>query len=899
MIKNVSITITYFALDTSTGGGKTGDASNHTIKLVKDGTAATASNSPTEIDSTNAPGYYKLVLTQAETNFNTIAVTGKSSTSGIVIIGLLLVTDQSILPAGTTPGASGGFIVAGTGTNQFAPVSGGVDLQTIKGQAVTCAAGVTVGAFVGNATAALAVDASGRIDVGKILGTASAGAAGYVGLDWGHITGATTVVDFTNTTIKNLDGNTVQTGDSYARLGAPAGASVSADVAAINAKTTNLPAAPADESLVIAATTAIYNRIGAPAGASLSADVAAIQSDTTSLLAGVKVTDISAAGLAKFFTVDSTKTFGDAIAGSVVYEIASNASGGGSSYDPTIEGGTAQAGTSTTITLDSGASATDNLYVGTVLRIMSGTGAGQIRVIINYVGSTKLATVNRAFSPTPDNTSVYKVLAQAGVNTNANLNVTVANYETGMSPASQVLASPTQKVYTDPSGFVKVSGSTYNTLDQLAVHGDTAWVTTNLYLHSGTAQGGTSSTITLAAGASSDSNSYVGAIIGLYSTGTGTGQSARITAYDGASKIATIYGTWGTTPDNTSLYKIWAAAPGVVQVGTGEGQFNLSGGYVFVGGYAPGQDPATVVLDASASAFTAPGTIGGLIAAAASAGDPWVTDIPASYPVGTAGFIVGNILNELATMMVFSSIDGWQFTADALANSPTSSGPSAAAIWAYATRTLTALDPVTLAASQPNYAPAKAGDKMDLVDAPNATGLAAIAAGVWNALTTVASVNGSFGKYILQQLAILFPGAPIELMNPVDTDGLATITQGTAYLAANGRALVFAVPTTLAVLSSLDAVSLGLTRNSGINGGVPSALFPGIVVNPGDPDNQGVSFDLTAAETATLASDTQVPNGFTHGQYAYSYIILANLVDCTDLGEGQLSVRANAARCSS
>jgi hypothetical protein len=35
------------------------------------------------------------------------------------------------------------------------------------------------------------------------------------------------------------------TGDAYARLGAPAGASVSADIAAVNAKTTNLPASPA------------------------------------------------------------------------------------------------------------------------------------------------------------------------------------------------------------------------------------------------------------------------------------------------------------------------------------------------------------------------------------------------------------------------------------------------------------------------------------------------------------------------------------------------------------------------------------------------------------------------------------------------------------------------------
>ena len=43
-----------------------------------------------------------------------------------------------------------------------------------------------------------------------------------------------------------------------------------------------------------------------------------------------------------------------------------------------------------------------------------------------------------------------------------------------------------------------------------------------------------------------------------------------------------------------------------------------------------------------------------------------------------------------------------------------------------------ATDPVTLAASQPNYTPAVAGDEMDLVNAPNATALAAIVAAMEN-----------------------------------------------------------------------------------------------------------------------------------------------------------------------
>ena len=71
--------------------------------------------------------------------------------------------------------------------------------------------------------------------------------------------------------------------------------------------------------------------------------------------------------------------------------------------------GTAQAGTSTTITLDSGASATDNIYGGQVVAIVGGTGAGEEQPIIGYVGSTKVATVPHAWATTPDNTSVFEV----------------------------------------------------------------------------------------------------------------------------------------------------------------------------------------------------------------------------------------------------------------------------------------------------------------------------------------------------------------------------------------------------------------------------------------------------------------------------------------------------------
>lgn len=70
--------------------------------------------------------------------------------------------------------------------------------------------------------------------------TLDVSAGGEAGLDWANIGSKTTTHDFTNTTVNivtTLTGHTVQTGDSFARLGAPAGASVSADIAAMKVDT--------------------------------------------------------------------------------------------------------------------------------------------------------------------------------------------------------------------------------------------------------------------------------------------------------------------------------------------------------------------------------------------------------------------------------------------------------------------------------------------------------------------------------------------------------------------------------------------------------------------------------------------------------------------------------------
>jgi hypothetical protein len=71
--------------------------------------------------------------------------------------------------------------------------------------------------------------------------------------------------------------------------------------------------------------------------------------------------------------------------------------------------GIAAAATSSTITLASalGANSIPNF---SLIRIIQGTGVGQSRVISGYVDSTKVITVFRAWTTTPDTTSVYSIL---------------------------------------------------------------------------------------------------------------------------------------------------------------------------------------------------------------------------------------------------------------------------------------------------------------------------------------------------------------------------------------------------------------------------------------------------------------------------------------------------------
>lgn len=88
---------------------------------------------------------------------------------------------------------------------------------------------------------------------------------------------------------------------------------------------------------------------------------------------------------------------------------------------PVLRTGTAQAGAGTTITLDAGAPAIDDYYNGCYVNITNNSPAnalGQARLITDYVGSTKVATVAAAWGTNPSSASTFEILQAPGVSVN-------------------------------------------------------------------------------------------------------------------------------------------------------------------------------------------------------------------------------------------------------------------------------------------------------------------------------------------------------------------------------------------------------------------------------------------------------------------------------------------------
>lgn len=101
MLKNTaSQKLTVFAFDYSTNAPKTGDAANLTAYVSIDDGALTAltDSSAAELDATNGKGIYTFDLTQAETNGTKLVFTAKSSTANVSIVPQIIYAQPANFP---------------------------------------------------------------------------------------------------------------------------------------------------------------------------------------------------------------------------------------------------------------------------------------------------------------------------------------------------------------------------------------------------------------------------------------------------------------------------------------------------------------------------------------------------------------------------------------------------------------------------------------------------------------------------------------------------------------------------------------------------------------------------------------------------------------------------------
>jgi len=159
-----------------------------------------------------------------------------------------------------------------------------------------------------------------------------------------------------------------------------------------------------------------------------------------------------------------------------------------------LHAGTAQAASSNTLTLDAGANSNDDFYNHAKVIISAGTGTEQERIIVDYNGTTKVATIAPPWITVPDNTSDFEV-------------------EPGLG------------------------------------HCETGWATIKV----GLVQAATSTTITLDSTASAVDDFYNKNVVHI-DAGTGEGQTRTIDDYNGTTKVATVHSPWTVTPDTTSEY---------------------------------------------------------------------------------------------------------------------------------------------------------------------------------------------------------------------------------------------------------------------------------------------------------------------------------------------------------
>lgn len=130
----------------------------------------------------------------------------------------------------------------------------------------------------------------------------------------------------------------------------------------------------------------------------------------------------------------------------------------------------------------------------------------------------------------------------------------------GYTPSFAITALQSSALGCSNGGMTMSVSSGYSTGDPIDVFFTGVFSNTELKsafgIHTGTAQAGASTTITLSADASGVDDTYNNKYI-VIESGTGVDQIRKITDYDGTGKVATVESAWDTNPSADSVYYVF------------------------------------------------------------------------------------------------------------------------------------------------------------------------------------------------------------------------------------------------------------------------------------------------------------------------------------------------------
>lgn len=206
-----------------------------------------------------------------------------------------------------------------------------------------------------------------------------------------------------------------------------------------------------------------------------------------------------------------------------------------------FETGTAQSGsTNQTIKLASGASSTNDKYQHRMIYLRSGSGAGQVAFIHDYIGSTRVASILPEWHTLPDTTTVYLIIPiSAAINV---WGIRSNDYATGLALlANDYIDDSLINVNVEAIDATVQAGVVDAVYDEdYTAHttANTLGANLNGVIH-GTAVTGTLTTNQMSTNLTEATSSHYHDRVIVWISGALKGQTAQITAYNGSTKVFT------------------------------------------------------------------------------------------------------------------------------------------------------------------------------------------------------------------------------------------------------------------------------------------------------------------------------------------------------------------------